>query len=191
MDPFELTASALGICCVGLTVRQNIWCWPFGAVMVAFYACIFWKSKLYADAGLQVVYFVLQFYGWYEWLHRDPEGKTLCVRRASATLLLGLLALGAAGTLGLGNALGRWTDQSFPYADSAVTVFSLIAQWMMARKFLENWALWFGVDVLGVGIYFAKDLYATSALYGVFLVMAVFGHRAWHKSLDGAARSIV
>ena len=183
MDHLELVASLLGVCCVALTVRQNIWCWPSGAVMVALFAYVFFNTQLYADAGLQVIYFVLQFYGWYQWRHAGPGRTTLAVRRAHWVLLLGLSILGAAGTLGLGFVLGRWTNQALPYADSAVAAFSLIAQWMMAHKLLENWAFWFGVDVLAIGVYHAKDLYFTAGLYGVFLVMAVFGHLEWRKSL--------
>jgi nicotinamide mononucleotide transporter len=179
----ELVAAVLGLISVGLTVRQNVWCWPTGAVMVALYAFIFWRTKLYADAGLQVIYFVLQFYGWYEWL-RGGEGQTaLPVSRTSPRLLLGLGILGVCGTAAMGTALGHWTDQAFPYGDSAVTVFSLIAQWMMARKLLENWLFWIGVDVLAVGIYWAKELYPTAVLYTVFLAMCVAGYRLWRRSL--------
>jgi nicotinamide mononucleotide transporter len=183
MDALELVASLLGVCCVWLTVRQNIWCWPSGAVMVTMFAYIFYSKQLYADAGLQVIYFVLQFYGWYQWRHGGLGRSVLGVQRAHPALLLGLSVLGTAGTLGLGFMLGRWTNQALPYPDSAVVAFSLIAQWMMAKKLLENWMFWFGVDVLAVGIYHAKDLVFAAALYGVFLVMAVFGHLEWRKSL--------
>ena len=183
MSALEIVAAVLGLVSVALTVRQNVWCWPTGAVMVALYAYIFWVNRLYADAGLQVVYFVLQFYGWYEWLHGGEGRAELPVGRASARLLLVLAVLGAAATAGLGSALIRWTNQDVSYLDSTITVFSLIAQWMLARKLLENWLIWMGVDVLGVGVYGYKRLYATAVLYAVFLALAAAGYRSWRKSL--------
>jgi nicotinamide mononucleotide transporter len=182
MDPLEVAAAVLGLVSVGLTVRQNVWAWPVGAVMVALYAWIFYHSRLYADAGLQVIYFGLQFYGWYEWLHGGAGHDRLPVGRASARCLLLLAGLGTAGAAALGHLLGRYTDQATPYADSTVTVFSLLAQWMLARKLLENWLVWVGVDALAVGVYVARGLYPTAVLYAVFLVMAGAGFLAWRKS---------
>jgi nicotinamide mononucleotide transporter len=179
----ELIAASLGLISVGLTVVENVWCWPVGVVMVALYSVIFWRSKLYADAGLQVIYFVLQFYGWYEWLYGSKGHTPLPVSRASPRLLLALGLLGVVATAAMGTALWHWTDQSFPYGDSTVVVFSLIAQWMMARKFLEHWLVWIGVDVLAVGIYWRKDLHPTAVLYGVFLAMCVAGLVSWRRSL--------
>jgi nicotinamide mononucleotide transporter len=182
MDPLELAAAVLGLVSVGLTVKQNVWNWPVGAVMVALYAYVFFRTQLYADAGLQVVYFVMQFYGWYQWLHGGDKHDRLPVGRASARCLLVLENLGLAGTAALGYGLGRWTDQAMPYADSTIAVFSLLAQWMLARKLLENWLVWIGIDALAVGVYARKQLYPTAVLYGVFLALAAAGYLAWRRS---------
>jgi nicotinamide mononucleotide transporter len=185
MSVLELVAAGLGLVSVWLTVRQNVWCWPTGAVMVALYFYIFYESKLYADMGLQAVYFVLQFYGWYQWLHGGEKRQELPVSRTPRRLLFLLAALGALGTVGLGWVLRTYTDAAIPYWDSTATAFSLVAQWMLARKFLENWLFWIGVDVLSVGIYVYKELYPTAVLYAIFLVMAATGFVQWKKTLPG------
>lgn len=182
MSKLELFAALLGLVSVWLTVVQNVWCWPVGAVMVALYFFIFYQARLYADMGLQGVYFVLQFYGWYAWLYGGARHDPLTVRRATPHQLVMAGALGLAGTFALGHALSRYTDASLPYWDSAATAFSLVAQWLLARKLIENWLLWVGVDVLSVGIYWVKGLYPTMVLYAVFTGMAVCGYRAWLTS---------
>ena len=186
MNPWELLAAAAGVCCVALTVRQNIGCWYFGFVTSALYVWIFWAKSFYAGAALQVVYVLLQFYGWHQWRHGGPERRMLAVERTPRPWLLRLMGLGVAGTFGLGWCLHGWTDQSLPYADSAVTAFSLIAQWMMARKLFENWAIWLGVDVLAVGMYYGQELYPTAVLYAVYFVLATLGHVEWKRSLAQA-----
>ena len=182
MSLLELFAATLGLVSVWLTVRQNVWAWPIGAVMVALYAVIFYRVRLYADAGLQVVYFVLQFYGWYEWLYGGRGRTELRVTRTPPHVLPWLFALGAAGTATLGFLLNRFTDQHLSYWDSGITTFSLIAQWMLARKRLENWLVWIGVDVVAVGVYAYKELYPTAVLYAVFCAMAAAGYVAWRRA---------
>jgi len=187
MSGLEVVAAVLGLVSVGLTVRQNVLCWPVGIVMVALYTHVFFGQRLYADAGLQVIYLILQVYGWWEWLYGGKGGHELPVSRTPPWRLAGLLFLGAAGTAALGTALSRWTNQDLAYYDSAVASFSLVAQWLLARKRLENWLVWIGVDVLATGIYARKHLAATTVLYAVFCLMAVAGYRSWRKSLAGEA----
>lgn len=185
-DPLELAGTILGLISVWLTVRQNIWCWPTGLVMVALYAVVFFRARLYADAGLQVVYFVLQLYGWYEWLYGGKARGKLEVARITFRLGAWLAVVAAAATALMGYMLATRTDASLPYWDSAATVLSLVAQWMLARKLIENWLVWITVDVLSIGIYAAKALYPTMALYAAFLGLAVFGWIEWRKSLAGS-----
>ena len=75
--------------------------------------------------------------------------------------------------------MARYTDAALPYADAAVVSLSLVAQFLLSRKVLENWTFWVVVDVLAIGVYAAKGLYVTTVLYAVFLVMAVCGWYAW------------
>ena len=167
---------------MGLTVRQNVWAWPIGAVIVALYAVVFYRVRLYADAGLQVVYFVLQFYGWYEWLYGGRGRTELRVTADAARRAAVALRTRGGGTATLGLLLNRFTDQHLSYWDSGITAFSLVAQWMLARKRLENWLVWIGVDVVAVGVYAYKELYPTAVLYAVFCAMAVAGYVAWRRA---------
>jgi len=189
MTILELIASVMGLLSVWLTVRQNIWCWPAGLVMVLLYAWIFAAAKLYSDAGLQVVYVVLSVYGWIHWARGGPRDNGLPVTvlsdRSRALWAAATLAAAAA----LGTATSAWTDASMPYADALITCMSLTAQWLLARKKVESWWLWIAVDVLAVGVFLHKGLYVTSGLYAVFLVLAALGLRSWTRSLEPAAGS--
>lgn len=182
MTAIEWIGAGLGVVSVWLTVRQNPLCWPIGAAMVALYTYIFWRERLYADAGLQVFYFGMQFYGWYQWLRGGDARTPLAVRRVSSRGLAGLVGLGASGAFGLGFLLSRYTNQDLAYWDSTVTAFSFVAQWMMAKKYLENWLFWIAIDVLAAGIYLVKQLYPTAILYVIFVGLAVAGYREWRRA---------
>jgi len=184
----EWVAVAFGIAGVALTVRQNPWCWPLGIVNVSLFALLFWRARLYADAGLQLVYVGLCVYGWWAWVRgaRGGEGQgsaPLAVSRVTSRTALALGGLGVLVALVLGATLKRATDGDLPYWDAGTTAFSLVAQWMQARKWLENWALWIAVDLVYVGMYVAKGLALTAGLYAVFVLLAVLGHREWSKAL--------
>lgn len=183
MSPLELFAALIGALSVWLSVRQNIWSWPTAIVNVALYALVFHRAKLYADMGLQVVYAALSAYGWYAWLHGGENRTELRVSRTGARLggVLALIAL--AGAAALGVLLQRTTDAALPFMDSLLSSTSLVAQWMMTRKKLENWLLWIALDVLYVGMFLFKELYLTAGLYAVFLVLSVRGYRDWRASL--------
>jgi nicotinamide mononucleotide transporter len=189
MSAIEIAAAAFGLVCVWLTMRENVWCWPTGLVQVVLYIYVFYEARLYADTGLQVIYVFLQLYGWHQWLHGGARHGTLHISRAARPLLLQLLLLGGLSTAALGYAFHRWTDASVPYWDSVIVAFSLVAQWMLARKLLQNWLFWIAVDVVAIGVYLYKGLLPTGVLYAVFLVLAILGYRQWARTLHKAETS--
>lgn len=183
LNPYELVGVLFGVVSVWLTVRENIWCWPTGLVNVGLFIVVFHESRLYADMGLQVVYVVLSFYGWWAWLRGGQGHGALRVSRTPRRTLFLLTLLGAAFALLLGAALERNSDASLPFWDSATTGYSLVAQWMLTRKWIENWVVWILVDVAYVGIYAYKQLYLTAGLYVLFLGLAARGLVEWRRSL--------
>ena len=138
--------------------------------------------------GLQVVYFVLSLYGWYEWLYGGKSRtRAAASREHAARTGAVLLAIGVVVWVALSRLTSRLPGVALPQLDAALTTTSLVAQWMMTRKLLENWTLWIVVDVAYVGMFIFKGLYLTAANYAVYLVLAVLGHIAWKRSLVAAA----
>jgi nicotinamide mononucleotide transporter len=180
---WEVLAVVFGIVSVYLSTREHIWSWPTALVNVGLYFVVFYEAKLYADMGLQVVYFGLSLYGWYEWLYGGANRTELHVSRTTRPLGVRLLIIGVVCAAVLGTLLARFTDAALPYVDSATTSTSLVAQWMMTRKILENWAVWLAVDVVYVGMFIFKHLYLTAGLYTVFFVLAAMGYVQWKRSL--------
>lgn len=179
----EWGAALTGFACVWLTVREHMACWPTGLVSAALYMVVFFKSRLYADMGLQGVFIALQIYGWLAWAHGDDDHEPLVVSRTPPRTRLALLAMFAAGTALLAHTLYRYTDASLPWVDSTQTVMSLIAQYLLSFKRIENWMLWIVVDVISIWMYHYKALYLTAVLYAVFLCLAVQGLRRWQRVL--------
>jgi nicotinamide mononucleotide transporter len=183
MSALEIFAVATTLACVWLTVRQNIWTWPLGLVAVTLYGIFFYEHRLYADMGLQVVYFAFNLYGWYEWLYGGEGHTALKVSRVRLWVYAVLLVLGAAGAWALGTALASHTNAAAPYFDSTLTAYSLVAQFMMTRKWIENWHVWIAVDIAYVWLFISRGLYLTAGLYAVFIVLATMGLIEWKKSI--------
>src|SRR6185436_16828566 len=138
----EAVAVLFGIVSVLLSVRQNIWSWPTALVNVSLYFALFFRSGLYSDMGLQAVYFVLSLYGWYEWLYGGKDHTALKVSRTPARWWPALATIALVVWASLGKLTSGLPGVSLPYVDAATTTTSLVAQWMMTRKLLENWTLW-------------------------------------------------
>jgi nicotinamide mononucleotide transporter len=179
----ELVAVLFGIVSVFLSVREKIWSWPTALVNVALYFVLFYETGLYSDMGLQAVYFVLSLYGWYEWLYGGAGRTTLTVSRTPPRLWAILIAIAIVFWAILGRLTSGLPGVALPYVDAATATTSLVAQYMMTRKLLENWALWIAVDVVYIGMFIFKGLYLTAGNYAVYLGLAVLGHIAWRRSL--------
>jgi nicotinamide mononucleotide transporter len=183
VTPIEVVAVVVTVAAVWLTTRQVIWCWPLALLSVTLYAVVFLQAKLYADMGLQVVYFVLALYGWWAWLHGGEDRGELRVTTVRWPMRFALLGLGAAAGLVLGLTLERFTNASLPFMDSTLSSFSIIGQWLQTRKILEAWLLWIAVDVFYVGMFIFKGLYLTAGLYALFLYLAAVGFLSWRRSM--------
>jgi len=183
IEPLGVVTGILG---VWLTVRQNPWCWPVGIVSVLLFAVVFFEARLYASAALQLGYVAISAYGWYAWLHPGPGATMLAVRRAPVRWLWALGLVAAAVAMALGLALRERTDAALPFVDAGTTAFSLAAQFMATRKWIESWLAWIVIDVIYVAMYLSQGLALTAGLYVVFLALAVIGFREWRASMAGA-----
>jgi nicotinamide mononucleotide transporter len=177
----ELAGFVTGALCVWLLVKQNIWNWPTGITNNIFYIVIFYKSGLYADAGVQFVYIAVAVYGWWNWLHGGQQHGELKVSPASTRSLLGYVGIAAAAT-GVLYVVLRQTPSTVPLADGLTSALFLTAQYMMSRKVVQNWWFWIVGDVLVIGLYVYKHLYLTSVLYVVFLAMSIAGLVEWQRA---------
>ena len=183
MTALEAVAFALGVANVYLLVRRSVWNYPFGIVMVLLYARIFYDAKLYSDALLQIFFFAVQIYGWWHWLRARAQAGEIVVELLSprARLLIG--AASAVGIAAWGALMHSQTDASFPWWDASVLILSVAGQILLARRYLENWALWILVDLLSIGLYGAKGLWLTLILYVILLGLATWGLVQWLRVL--------
>lgn len=170
---------------VWLTSRQNPWCFPVGLVNVMVSLFIFYGQHLYADALQQLVYTILLSAGWYSWTHEKKDVSALRISRYGTVGRLIILCAVISVTLLLGNVLDRYTDASFPWVDSFATAMSFTAQFLIARKKIENWLLWIPVNLIYIGIYLQKDLYLYVLLSTIYLGLAINGLLAWDRMLRG------
>jgi len=176
----EVIGVITGLLCVYLAAKNIIWNWPFAIISVVIYIFIFFKSHLFADMGLQFYFLATNIYGWYYWSKKPAsEDKTPVVRIQRKEGLLSVAAV-IVFTFLLGSVL-KYTTASYPYLDSFCTACSLVAQFFLARKVLENWLIWVFVDVIYVGVYIYKDLHLTAVMYAIYVAIALMGYFDWKR----------
>lgn len=183
MNPVELLAVVMTLVGIVLTIKERISCWPVAIVGILAYLVVFVRARLYADAALQPIYVVQNLYGWWYWAHGGARGQG---QAPIVTLSWGNRAAWLTGTaivsLMVGAGLARWTNAAAPYADAALSTTSLVANWLLARKVLENWWLWIAVNIGYVVLFWKKQLSLSAGLYAVLLALAVAGLIEWQRS---------
>ena len=185
----EWIGVVLGLLAVWLLVREDWRTWPVGVAYVFVSITVLLEARLYASLVLHLVGFLsMNLYGWYYWrIGGADDGDDVPVTRVGVRLAAVLALACAAGAAAIGAWFTASTDAAFPFWDSGILVLSMAAFLLSARKHIENWIVWFVVDVISVGVYFAQGLPLYALLYFVYLGMAVWGYRSWRRSMLDAA----
>ncbi|MCE4562741.1 nicotinamide mononucleotide transporter [Maribellus sp. CM-23] len=181
----EVLGAILGMIYIFFSIRQNIFTWPTGLISSFLYVIVFFDVKLYADMGLQVYYVVISLYGWYFWMKgKKPDAQAqVPVRLTTSKLRYMLVAASVVLYALILFILKNFTDSDVPYLDSLTTALSIVATWMLAKKYVEHWLIWIFVDAVSAGLYVYKGLWATVILFSIYTFMAIYGYFAWKKDL--------
>ncbi|HET9978680.1 MAG TPA: nicotinamide riboside transporter PnuC [Burkholderiaceae bacterium] len=178
----ELGAFVLALWMVFANMRVQLVAWPLAIVSSAAYLVLFAHSKLYGEAGLQVMFIAVAAWGWWQWkFGKQADGRALAVRRLGRAARWKLAAATFAAWPLLGAFLQRMTDTDVPYLDALPTAGSVAGQWLLGRQYVENWPVWLAVNVASVGLFAYKGLWLTVVLYALFAVLSVVGWQAWKR----------
>ena len=189
LTPLEIAAVAFILVNVWLAVKENIWNWPVGIIGVLLYLIINWRAHLYANAGLQVIYFILSVHGWYEWLHGGKNKTERKISAATPLIWAATIVAGAILTWPLYVLLLKTGSSSSPVMDAATTAYSIVGQALLNFKIIENWVVWAVVDIVYVVIYVQQRLPLTAALYAFFVVLCVKGYVDWRRTATAALQA--
>jgi nicotinamide mononucleotide transporter len=176
----EVVAFVLSIAMVVCNIRVNVIGWPLAIASSLLYVLLFWNSRLYGDASLQLFFAAVAAWGWWQWLRgTDEEGHALRVRNLGGHGRIWVLVAIAIAWPATALFLSRLTDTDVPWWDAFPTATSVVGQWLLGRKYVENWPTWIVVDVVGAALFAYKGLWLTTLLYLVFVAMAFVGWRSW------------
>lgn len=197
MNFLEIFGTIIGLVYLWLEYRASIYLWIAGIIMPAIYIFVYYDAGLYADFGINIYYLIAAIYGWFFWMWGRRKGKaankTQTGTASTATSQeLPIIHtpwkyyIPLAITFIISFFLIAWilidfTDSNVPWLDSFTTALSIVGMWMLARKYIEQWFAWIVVDIVCCGLYIYKDLYFTSALYGLYSIIAIFGYFKWKK----------
>jgi len=181
---YEIAGVVLALAMVFCNIREIHWGWPLAVASSLLYVEVFRDNKLYGDAALQVFFAVVALWGWYQWLrgHRADGDKLHVARLTRRGILLAVAATAVLWPI-TGWFLKTYTDADVPWWDAFPTALSLVGQFLLGRKFIENWIVWIVVNVVYVGLYAYKGLWLTLGLYIVFIVLSFAGWRQWKRQL--------
>lgn len=179
MFKIEFLAVIFTLLCVWLTTKRHIFSWPVGLIGVGLYSIVFWNSKLYSDFGLQIVFLIQGIIGMTNWIKNREDTIHTKIEYLIPLHRIFWILMGIIIYLIVSFLMYLYTDASAPWIDSFVAVFSLIANWLLAKRKIENWYIWIIVDIIYIGLFIYKELYLSSILYFILLILAIRGLNEW------------
>lgn len=185
MSMLEIAANAVIATSIFLAARNSVHTWWTGIVGCILFGALFWTAKLYAEVVLQALFVLTSALGWWAWL-RGAAGGPLPIRRTAPRALAVFAIAAGVAAAGYGALLYRFTDAYAPFADSAVLMFSVLAQLLLMQRRIETWAFWLMVNSIAVPLYASRGLHLTAVLYGAFWINAWFGAWRWRRELSAA-----
>jgi nicotinamide mononucleotide transporter len=181
MPILEIAANAFNLLSVFLAYKNSIHTWWTGIIAVALFAILFFEVSLYADVTLQIYFLITSAYGWWNWVYGDQSKNQLPITRTTKSRLLPYIIGSLLVYAGYSYLLHAFTDASYPFIDSIVLVASVMGQFLLMERKLENWCFWLLVDLIAVPLFLSKELYLTALIYFAFLINAILGLYNWIK----------
>ena len=182
----QIVGVVLGLLYLWLEYRANIWLWVVGAIMPIVHGVLYFESGLYADSAMQCYYVLAGIYGLIVWLvGKRRKGNRLEIGHTPLRLIFPLVLMYAVAFGVIYFVLTRYTDSTVPLWDAMTTALSMVAMWMLSRKYVEQWLVWLVVDAITVGLYIYKGIPLTAGLYGLYTILAVVGYCRWRNSIKG------
>jgi len=184
LHPAEMAAVIFGLIYVVLAAKENVWCWFWGILSCSFWAwATFNLYDLWIDAGLQVFYVGVSFFGVWQWLFgNNNNSKPLNISPLKPHNHVIIIIGGLIISFAVGKFFATYTPAASTYLDAFTTVFSIIATFMVVRKILENWIYWIVVDAVYVYIYFTRDSVLFTGLMVIYTLIAIYGWIEWRKN---------
>lgn len=178
----------LGLLYLWLEIRENAWMWVVGCIMPVIYIFVLYRAGIYGDCLVEVYAFFAGIYGLFYWLRsRRVEGTQkheLPITYAPGRTRLWLLIITAVAWATLSYLLANYTDSRVPIIDGFTTALYFVALWMLSRKYIEQWWVWFVMDALSSGLYIYKGVYGRALLYAIYTVIACYGYWEWKKRMQ-------
>ena len=176
---FEIVAALLAIAYLLLAMRQDARCWIAWIISSLMYLFVMYSAGLYMEAGLQIFYLLMGFYGLYQWQYKLANNETLKIKVWPITTHMMCLTALFLLVITSGYILSNNSDAASPYIDAFTTWGAIIASYMVAKKILENWIYWFVIDFVSVFLFVSRELYPTALLFCLYLVLVIIGYRSW------------
>jgi len=181
MATIEIIGALISLLYLRLEYKANIWLWPVGVITPLIYIYVFFASKLYAVMGINVYYLFAGIYGWYHWKKNDTGASDFQIIRLPLCLVWKICVIFAGLFVLIAWVLITYTDSPAPYCEALITALSIVAMWMLAQKYAEQWLIWLVVNTISTGLYFWQELYPTSILFLIYAIVSIFGYRKWVK----------
>ncbi len=177
----EIIAVISAILYLLLAAKEDVKCWYAAIISSLLYFFIMYDAGLIMEAYLQIFYIIMALYGLLQWTKLIQINSNNTIRTwsniehfitISSVIILAIIT---------GFILTKYTNAAMPFLDAFTSWGAIVTTYMVAKKILENWIYWFVIDAISIYLFLSRELYLTSILFFVYLIIICFGYIAWRK----------
>ena len=180
----EIFAVCSAILYLILAANEDVRCWYAALFSSILYMYIMYTAGLMMESFLQIFYICMAIYGWYIWSSKINVEQELKIRSWKMQYHLYTITIVTLLAIITGFFLERYTQAALPFLDAFTTWGAIITTYMVAKKIIENWIYWFVIDSISIYLFISRELYLTSLLFFIYLIIIIFGYRSWMKKLN-------
>ena len=180
----EIFAVCSAILYLILAANEDVRCWYAALFSSILYMYIMYTAGLMMESFLQIFYICMAIYGWYIWSNKINVEQELKIRSWKMQYHLYTITIVTLLAIITGFLLERYTQAALPFLDAFTTWGAIITTYMVAKKIIENWIYWFVIDSISIYLFMSRELYLTSLLFFIYLIIIIFGYRSWMKKLN-------
>lgn len=177
----EFIAALVGVLYIWLEIKANKWLWVVGIILPILYIYISWKSQVYGNVVVNIMYILLSIYGLQAWRNKKEKPQEDQIQYIEKRLGYFVLSLTFLCAIAIGPALRRFTDSPFPYVDAFATSLCFVGMWLLAQKYMEHWYCWLISNIIFCALYLYQGFTITGIIFALYTVMAVLGYYNWRK----------
>lgn len=189
-NKIALVSAICGISYTILAGKGKISCYFIGMIGTFCYSYLSCINGFLGNLALYMLYYfpmeIIGIYKWKKHLKKETQ-EVIKIQLSTRERVVYLIATSVASLFV--SLILKFIGDSKPFVDGFATVFSILGQLLTVKRCVEQWYVWFFVNLLSLIMWIyayinGSNCFATIIMWAVYLILSIYFLQAWKKEID-------